>query len=74
MHLRYASEEMRPPTPNMREAQTVVAGEGEGVQSARGGGGDRISLEVEDALAVRLPLQLVCLLPRVGFARQNKCV
>ena len=29
----------RPPTPNMREAQTVFAGEGGDVQSARGGGG-----------------------------------
>ena len=34
------SEEMRPPNPNMPAAQTVVAGEGGGVQSARGGGGD----------------------------------
>ena len=29
---------MRPPIRNTREIQTVVAGKGQGVQSARGGG------------------------------------
>jgi len=33
-------------TDEEREAHTVVAGEGGGVQSARGGGGDRMSLRL----------------------------